>query len=123
MWLKRACRDLTTRGTRSRCAFSMTVVAHSGNRPTSDRTFRRDGAAIRQAQHVVIETILLVPHAVVADLVQGHADPQEVLRELEHQVVVTGIVFGELERDLEHVLAEQGHPRGAVGLLEMAAGR
>ena len=29
----------------------------------------------------------------------------------------------ELDRDLEHVLAEHRHPRGAVGLLEVAAGR
>ena len=28
----------------------------------------------------------------------------------------------ELESDLEHVLAEQGHPGGAVGLLQMASG-
>ena len=29
----------------------------------------------------------------------------------------------ELDADLEHVLAEQRHPGGAVGLLEVAAGR
>ena len=30
---------------------------------------------------------------------------------------------GELDRDLQHVLAEEGHPGRAVRLLEVAAGR
>jgi hypothetical protein len=31
-------------------------------------------------------------------------------------------VRGELESDLEHILAEQGDPRGTVGLFQMASG-
>ena len=38
-------------------------------------------------------------------------------------VLVGRVVGGELDGDLEHVLAEERHPRGAVGLLEVAAGR
>ena len=123
MWPKRVCSDSTTRGTRSRCDGSMTVVAQSGSRPTSERTLSRDGTAVRQAQHVVVEAILLVPHPIVTDLVQGGANPQEVLGELEDEIVVAGVVRRQLDRDLEHVLAEHRHPRGAVGLFEMAAGR
>ena len=40
--------------------------------------------------------------------------------ELQRHVRVGGIVLGELGGDLEHPLAVQRHPRGAVGLLERA---
>ena len=80
------------------------------------------GTPVRQAQDVVVEAVRFVPHAVLADLVHGRADPQEMLGELEHQVVVAGILGCELDGDLEHVLAEHRHPRGAVGLLEVTAG-
>jgi hypothetical protein len=45
-----------------------------------------------------------------------------VLGELEDHVLVGGIVRGELHRELQHVLAEESHPRRAVGLFEVAAG-
>ena len=80
------------------------------------------GPAVRQPQDVVVEAVLLVPHAVVALLVQGGANPQEVLRKLVGELLVAGVVGGELDSDLEHVLAEHRHPCGAVGLFEMAAG-
>ena len=82
-------------------------------------------AAVGQAQHVVEEAVLLVPHPdVVAAVHHRGGDPQEVLDELQRHVdVYVGSLERELDRDLEHVLAEQRHPRGAVGLLEVAAGR
>ena len=82
------------------------------------------GRAVGQPQHVVEEAVLLVPHAVPsADLVHGRGDPEEVLDELERDVLVAGIVLRQLDGDLQHVLAEERHPGGAVGLLEVAAGR
>ena len=45
------------------------------------------------------------------------------LDELERHVLVVRIGHRQLDGDLEHVLAEQGHPGGAVGLLQIAAGR
>ena len=45
------------------------------------------------------------------------------LGKLEDEVVVTGIVGSEFDRDLEHVLTEHRHPRSSVGLLEVAARR
>src|SRR5208337_3711668 len=36
---------------------------------------------------------------------------------------IRAVVRSELEGDLEHVLTEKRDPRGAVGLLQMAAGR
>ncbi len=39
-------------------------------------------------------------------------------------IVLVGVVFArQLQRDRQHVQAEQAHPGGAVGLLEVAAGR
>ena len=81
--------------------------------------------AVRQAQHVVEEPVLLVPQLVlvVADPVHRRGDEQEVLGELEHHVLVERVVLGELDRDPEHALREERHPRRAVRLLEVAAGR
>src|SRR5579885_2225826 len=42
------------------------------------------------------------------------------LEELDGDVLVDGIVAGQLERDAEHVQAEHRHPARAVGLLEPA---
>ena len=43
--------------------------------------------------------------------------------ELQRHVDVDRIALGQLARDLQHPLAVEGHPRGAVGLLERAASR
>ena len=99
-------------------------MAHSGRSPTIDRTLSRVALAVGQAQHVVEEPVLLVPELVlvVADAVHRRGDEQEVLGELEHHVLVERVVRGELERDPEHALREERHPRRAVRLLEVAAG-
>ena len=44
------------------------------------------------------------------------------LHELEGHVLVDGVVGGQLDGELEHVLREEGHPGGAVRLLQVAAG-
>ena len=45
------------------------------------------------------------------------------LRELNDHVLVGAVVDGKLAGgEFQHVLAEEGHPGGAVGLLEVAAG-
>jgi hypothetical protein len=51
-------------GTLSIDAGSNVVVAHSGSSPTIERTLSLGGAAVGQAQHVVEEAVLLVPHLV-----------------------------------------------------------
>ena len=61
--------------------------------------------------------------AFVAHAVHRRRDPEEVLVELERQVLVGRIVQRQLDGHLQHVLAEEGHPGGAVGLLQVAAGR
>ena len=46
----------------------------------------------------------------------------EMLEELRRNVLVSRVVRGKLERHGEHVLAEERHPRRAIGLLQLPAG-
>src|SRR5688572_2275460 len=45
------------------------------------------------------------------------------LEELDRELLVLRLVLRQLQRDLEHGLREERHPRGAVGLLEIPARR
>ena len=78
---------------------------------------------VGKSKDIVVETILLVPHAVWADTVHRVADPEEMLHELRRQVLIGWIALHQLDADLEHVLTKQRHPRGRVGLFEIAPGR
>ena len=93
-----------------------------GQQPHHRAHLEPPGAAVRQPQQVVVEAVLLVPHAVLTGTVHGRGDIDEVLCELHDHVFVGGVVDGELTRKLQHVLAEQGHPGRAVRLLQVAAG-
>ena len=82
------------------------------------------GSTIGQAQHVVIEAVLLVPHSrVLPQVPHRRSNPQEVLGEFQRHILVVGIGQRQLGGDFQHVLAEQRHPGGAVGLLQISAGR
>ena len=74
-------------------------------------------------ESVVEEPVPLVPEldSLAAHVVHRVRDVDEVLEELRRQVLVGGIVLGELEGDGEHVQAVHPDPCGAVGLLEVAA--
>ena len=82
-------------------------------------------AAVGQPQHVVEESVLFVPHAAAICAPLGHrqGDPEVVREELVAHLGVRGVVHRQLRGDLEHVLGEEGHPRRAVGLLQISAGR
>src|SRR5262249_31781245 len=86
--------------------------------------FEAHGVAVRQPQDVVEEPVVLVPQLVLvdADAVHGPGDPEKMLVELRGELLVDRIVQRQLQRDLEHALAIESHPRGAVRLLEVAAG-
>ena len=75
------------------------------------------------AEHVVEEAVLLVPELVPvhADTIHGSGDPEEVLVEFGGELLVDRVVQRELQRDLQHALTVERHPRRAVGLLEVAA--
>ena len=89
-----------------------------------ERTLRRLRAAVRQPQHVVEESVLLVPHLVLvrAHAVHGARDRQRVAEELLDELLVVRLVQCELDRDAQHLLAEEHHPGGAIRLVEVATG-
>ena len=84
--------------------------------------FESRGAAIGQPEQVVIEAILFVPHAVIPGPVHGRGNKVEMLDELEDHVLVDGILGGEFNCNLQHVLAEKRHPCRAICLFQVAAG-
>ena len=103
---------------------SRVSTANSGISPTMRAHLERDRAAVGQVEHVVEEAVLFVPQpvAVVAHVVHGLGDVEEVLEELAGDVLVGGVVARQFQRDGQHVQAVHGHPAGAVGLLDDAAG-
>src|SRR4051812_24310950 len=93
---------------------------------SDDRTNLQGYAdAVGATQHVVEETVLLVPKAdsVTADMVGGRGNPREVLQQRFRLLDVHRVLVCQFERNLQHVLAVKRHPRGAVGLVETPAAR
>src|SRR6202040_3406679 len=80
-------------------------------------------AAIGEAQDVIVEPVLLVPHAVRTDPVHRTGNQKQIARVTRRQILIDRVVCRKLESDLDHVLAVKGHPRGAIGLLQIASGR
>ena len=94
-------------------------------RPTIERTLRGMRRPSGICKHVVIKTIFRVPQldTLAAEVVHRFANIDEVFEEFAGDVFVGGIFSGELERDRQHVQTVHTHPAGAVGLLDVAAGR
>ena len=93
-----------------------------GQEPHHGAHLEARGAAVGEAEQVVVEPVLLVPHAVRARTVHGGGDVVEVLDELHDHVLVGRVLGRDLRGELQHVLAEERHPRRAVRLLQVAAG-
>src|ERR1700752_1804513 len=74
-------------------------------------------------KQVVEETVLGIPHLVVicSDAVHRIGDPKELFEETKGDLFIHGVVLAENERDLQHVLAVESHPRRAIRLVDMAA--
>ena len=110
-----------------RDALSLRLLDHrggaEGEQPYHRSHLEPRRAAVGQPEEVVVETILLVPHAVRAGPVDPRGDVVEVLHELEDHFSIRRVVRRELERKLQHVLAEQGHPRRAIRLFEVTTRR
>ena len=79
--------------------------------------------AVGKPQQIIEEAVLLIPHLVVmlAEAVHGIGDPHEMLDELEGDLLVHRVVFAQDQGHLQHVLAVERHPGGAVRLLQRAA--
>ena len=76
-------------------------------------------------EHVVEELVLLIPqaHAFIADVRHRLGDMQKVLEEFGRDVFIDMVVAGELERDTHQIERVHRHPAGAIGLIDVAAGR
>src|ERR1700751_318846 len=57
------------------------------------------------------------------DSIHGVSDPKRMLEESEGDLLINGVVFCQNQCDLEHVLAVEGHPRGAIRLIKVSPGR
>ena len=83
----------------------------------TDPQMLRDAAGL--ADHVVVEAVGLVPHPdLPAGPVDRPCDGDEVLEELGGDRLVRRSRARQLQRDGQHVQAEQAHPRRPVGLLQ-----
>ena len=94
-----------------------------GEQPDHGAHLQPRRTTVGKPKHVVVEPILLVPHAVRAGPVHSAADPKKLLGELRRQVLIGRIALRQLDADFEHVLTEQRHPGRPVGLFEIAPGR
>src|SRR4051794_4288898 len=74
-------------------------------------------------QHIVEESILLVPKRVVAPthVPHGGTDVDIVLEKFESCALIHLVVMSQLEGDAHQVEAEHAHPTGCVRLLEHGA--
>ena len=72
---------------------------------------------------VVVEAVVLAPQPRAAERVDGLRDGDEVLEELGGEILVRRVFARELQGHGQHRVAVERHPGGAVGLLQMAAGR
>ena len=79
-------------------------------------------ASVRQAQQVVVEAVLFVPHAIRTGW-RGHGNIAKMLGKLDDHILIGRVMGGERNRELQHVLAEQRHPGRSIRLLKMPAGR
>ena len=94
---------------------------HGGDRQQADDRAHLEalGAAVRQPQHVVEESVFLVPHFVVvlAHAVHGPRDRQGVTEEFLDKLLVVPFMQRELDGNTQHLLAEEHHPRRPVRLI------
>src|SRR5262245_27411825 len=78
----------------------------SGRRTERQKTHHRTNfevvrGSVRQAKHIIEETILLVPHPrVVAEVHHRRSDPEKVFDELQPHVGIAGVRHRQLPGDL-----------------------
>ena len=76
-------------------------------------------------QDVVEESVFFVPQLdlLVADVVHGPADVDEVFEELAGDVLVRTIFSGQFQCNRKHVEAIHAHPTRRIRLFDVTAGR
>ena len=95
-----------------------------GQQPDHRAHLQAFAPPVRQAQHIVKEAVLLIPHPdFLARSNHPRSDQEKVPEEFLGEIDISRISHRQLGADLEHVLAEERHPGGAIGLFQVAAGR
>ena len=93
----------------------MVVTASSGDDAHHGTHFDRGRAPVGEADHVVEKAVFGVPQAAI---VHGGGDVGVMFVELDGHVFVVGVHVGQAQRHLQQGRAVDGHPGGAVRLLE-----
>src|SRR6201996_7313714 len=122
--------DKPTRAARERGQSCSDVVPEhlyrkQGNEADHRSYLQRNTPPVRHVQNVVVEFVRFVPEAgsVVAAVLHGAGNEQEMLEEFQCNVLVDVIMLRELERNPQQIERVHRHPRGTVRLADEAAGR
>src|SRR5260221_6265122 len=101
---------------------SKVSTAYTGQ-PDQRAHLQQQARVEREAQDIVKELVLLVPQRdmLFTDVLHRRGDVHEVIDILQEDILVGGVLFGELERHTDHVDTEHRHPARAVALLEVSA--
>jgi len=80
------------------------LLVEDGDREEWDQAHHRthpdrDGCAVRSAQDIVVEAVLLIPQAL---MVHCQRDHRVVLEKLDRDVLIDTVVRGQRQRQLEH---------------------
>ncbi|MBP1779914.1 MAG: hypothetical protein H6Q86_5925, partial [candidate division NC10 bacterium] len=95
-----------------------------GQQPDHRANLQAFGPPVRQAKHIVKEAVFLIPHSeFLTRPNHTRGDHEKVLDEFHRETDIGRIGHRQLHADLDHVLTEEGHPGGAIGLFQIPAGR
>ena len=125
----RARREILMRGLADLGVFLRDLLFENGHcaqgeQPDHRADLQAFGLTVRQAQDIVKEAVLLIPHAgVLTRTNHPRSDHEDVFDEFHRETDIARIVHCQFCADLDHILAEKRHPGGAVGLFQVSAGR
>src|SRR5205814_8638775 len=83
--------------------------------------FQRTGFTVRQAEHIVKEFVVVIPHFKTSVSRHGRSNPEKVLGKLYRHLFIHLVMLGKFNCDLQHYLAVKGHPRRCICLLQIPA--
>src|SRR5262245_39895667 len=87
-----------------------------GQQAHQGANLKTGGFSVWCPQDVIVEAVLLIPHAVWANAVHGAGNPQELFGKFFRKILIGRIMSSDLDNYLEHALAVEGHPGRSVSL-------
>src|ERR1700761_4847363 len=79
--------------------------------------------SLAYSEIVIVETVRFIPQALSVVVIHRMRNVEKVFEELARDIVISAVMRGKLQRDLEHVQAVHCHPARTIGLLEQPTGR